>query len=224
MTQNALITRDIGFSYSGLAFNFPNISLARGQSAALVGPSGSGKTTLLHLIAGLLTPQSGSIEIAGQNISTLSQAQRDQFRGQHMGIVLQRPHLMSALNVSQNLQLAQKLAGGTPSAQQAEQLLAELDMADKLNSKPDELSVGQAQRVAIARAVIHQPSLILADEPTSSLDDANAERVLHTLKNQAAKCNAALLVITHDARVRDQLDSCIDMPTQVSGLNKGAAA
>ncbi|MDD9892402.1 MAG: ABC transporter ATP-binding protein [Gammaproteobacteria bacterium] len=214
MQASSLVAKNIEFSYPDTVFQFPDIEIASGQSCALVGPSGSGKTTLLHLIAGLLSPTAGRIEIAGQDIVNMSQSQRDQFRGQHMGIVLQRLHLMSALTVSQNLQLAQKLAGNTGA--EPTELLAELDMADKAHSKPDELSVGQAQRVAIARAVIHQPSLILADEPTSSLDDANAERVLSILQKQAAKCNAALLVITHDARVRGQLDHCIEMPAQTN--------
>ncbi len=201
-----LATRSVTFSHSQQRFQFPDIDLEKGQSCALVGPSGSGKTTLLHLIAGLLTPLSGDIQIVGVDIARLSPAQRDQFRGQQMGIVLQRLHLMSALTVSQNLHLAAKLARCPIPAGRIQQLLQELDIADKADAKPASLSVGQAQRVAIARAVIHQPKLLLADEPTSSLDDTNARRVLTILKDQAERCGAALLVITHDARVKGQLD------------------
>lgn len=212
--QPALVTKSIQFGYRNQDFNFPDIQLAAGDSCALVGPSGSGKTTLLHLIAGLLTPSAGSIHINGQDIVSLSQSEKDRFRGQHMGIVLQRLHLMSALTVQQNLDLAKSLAVGNRSQTTAAELLNALDIGDKLHSKPNELSVGQAQRVAIARAVIHQPTLILADEPTSSLDDENAARVINTLQAQAASCNAALLVITHDSRVREHIRTCIEMPTQ----------
>jgi len=208
----ALVAKSIQFGYDNKPFLFPDIELNRGESCALVGPSGSGKTTLLHLIAGLLSPTAGRIEIAGHNIAAMSQSERDAFRGAKLGMVLQRLHLMSSLTVAQNLQLAQKLSRAEQRPERSTELLAALGIADKLHCKPSELSVGQAQRVAIARAVIHQPTLILADEPTSSLDDANAEKVLTMLQEQAARCNAALLVITHDARVRGQLQHCIEMP------------
>ncbi|MEM7583966.1 MAG: ATP-binding cassette domain-containing protein [Acidobacteriota bacterium] len=210
----ALTTSSLAYSYGAggeTTLTFPDITIARGESCAVVGPSGCGKTTLLHLIAGLLTPQAGSIHVAGQRMDTRSQRDRDRLRGRRIGIVLQQLRLISSLSALDNLLLAQRLAGQPVDREAATEQLAGLGLGQLLHRRPRALSQGEAQRVAIARALMGQPKLLLADEPTSSLDDANAERVLQLLMEQAAEHDAALLVVTHDARIRGWLDQEIEL-------------
>jgi putative ABC transport system ATP-binding protein len=175
---------------------------AQGEQWLMLGPSGSGKTTLLHALAGILRPTAGSVSIAGQDFSALSAAELDRFRGRNIGIVLQRLHLLPSLTVAQNVQLAQYLAGLPQDADRVQEVLAGLDLADKADARPQALSHGQAQRAAIARAVVNRPRLLLADEPTSNLDDARCTQALDLLLSQAAACGATLVIATHDQRVK----------------------
>ena len=207
----ALALNGVSYSYGQAAIQFPDMRVAHGESCAVVGPSGSGKSTLMHLIAGLLTPASGSVEVDGQRMDQLPQSQRDRLRGRALGIVLQQLRLIRALPVIDNLLLAQRLAGQQPDRDAALARLEALGLSHRVKHRPPELSQGEAQRVAIARALLGQPALILADEPTSSLDDANAERVLQLLIDQAAASNAGLLIVTHDQRIRGQLDQQIQL-------------
>jgi putative ABC transport system ATP-binding protein len=177
-------------------------SAAQGAQWLLLGPSGSGKTTLLHILAGILRPTAGRAMIAGQDVSGLSASALDHFRGRHIGIVLQRLHLLPSLTVAQNVQLAQYLAGLPQDAARIHEVLAGLDLADKADVRPHALSHGQAQRAAIARAVVNRPRLLLADEPTSNLDDARCAQALDLLLTQAAACGATLVIATHDQRVK----------------------
>lgn len=177
-------------------------SALQGAQWLLLGPSGSGKTTLLHVLAGILRPTGGCAVIAGQDVSALSAAGLDRFRGRHIGIVLQRLHLLPSLTVAQNVQLAQYLAGLPQDAKRVHEVLAGLDLADKADVRPHALSHGQAQRAAIARAVVNRPRLLLADEPTSNLDDARCAQALDLLLTQAAACGATLVIATHDQRVK----------------------
>ena len=205
--ERLLRLADLGYAYDGgSAMRFPSLDLAAGESCALVGASGCGKSTLLHLVAGLLRPRTGTVEVAATNLADLSEAERDRFRGQHLGIVFQRLHLLPALTVVENLQLAQRFARVDTDRRAALALLDELGIGALASKRPSALSVGQAQRVAIARALVHRPRLLLADEPTSSLDDDNASLALGLLKSQAAALGAALLVVTHDRRVLGHLD------------------
>ncbi len=167
-----------------------------------MGLQGSGKTTLLHVLAGILRPSAGSASIAGQDFSALSAAELDRFRGRNIGIVLQRLHLLPSLTVAQNVQLAQYLAGLPQDVGRVHEVLAGLDLADKADVRPHALSHGQAQRAAIARAVVNRPRLLLADEPTSNLDDARCTQALDLLLSQAAACGATLVIATHDQRVK----------------------
>jgi putative ABC transport system ATP-binding protein len=178
---------------------------AQGEHWLLLGPSGSGKTTLLHALAGILRPVAGGIVVAGQDLAALSQSALDHFRGRNLGIVLQRLHLMHSLNVLDNVLLAQYLAGLPQDRRRAGEVLAGLGLADKAAAKPHELSFGQAQRVAVARAVINGPRLLLADEPTSNLDDVHCMQVLELLLSQARACNATLVIATHDQRIRTRV-------------------
>jgi putative ABC transport system ATP-binding protein len=177
----------------------------QGAHWLVMGPSGSGKTTLLHVLAGILKPTSGSVTVAGQDLSALRPAQLDRFRGQHIGIVLQRLHLVSSLTVMNNLLLAQYLAGVSQDRERVRGVLASLDIADKADARPHELSFGQAQRVAVARAVVNQPRLVLADEPTSNLDDARCMQALDLLETQARSCGATLVIATHDQRIKARM-------------------
>lgn len=213
MTQpsTAVATNGLSYAYPGHTVQLPDLSVGAGTSCAILGPSGSGKTTLMHLMAGLLTPESGRVEIAGQDIGALAQRDRDRLRGRHIGIVLQQLRLIGALTVLDNLRLAQRLSGGPVDAAAAIELLAGLGLDGLQDRRPGELSQGQAQRVAIARALVHQPTLVLADEPTSSLDDANAEAVLTLLIDQVVGRGAALVVVTHDARIRGRLDQQVSL-------------
>ena len=171
----------------------------------VLGPSGSGKTTLLHILAGILRPSAGSVSVAGQDLAELKADALDRFRGRHIGVVLQRLHLMASLTVMDNLLLAQYLAGLPQDRARARETLAGLDLADKTAAYPHELSFGQAQRVAVARAVVNRPQLLLADEPTSNLDDPRCLQALALLQSQARACNATLLIATHDQRIKSRM-------------------
>lgn len=185
------------------AINFADWQVNNAEQWLLLGQSGSGKTTLLHILTGLLKPTGGKIKINDTNLYALSSKKLDEFRGQHIGIIFQKPHLIKSLNITENLLLAQSFAGLTADKNRIEEVLASLDMAHKKNAYPQELSQGQLQRATIARAVINKPTLLIADEPTSSLDDKNAEAVLALLKEQSELNKATLVVATHDKRVKD---------------------
>ena len=180
----------------------PSWSARQGAHWLLLGPSGSGKTTLLHILAGILKPAAGHVQLAGQDLAALAPAALDRFRGRHVGIVLQRLHLLASLTVAQNLALAQYLAGLPQDAARVREVLASLDLADKAEAYPHALSHGQAQRVAVARAVVNRPRVLLADEPTSNLDDARCAQALDLLLAQATACEATLVIATHDQRIK----------------------
>jgi len=188
-----------------------NFSLEEGGQALLLGPSGSGKTTLIYLICGLLSPHAGAVRVAGQDLSKLAQAQRDDVRRANIGVVFQTLRLVSALSVRANLLLAQKLAGKARNAADVDALLARLDITHRSHAKPAALSQGEAQRAAIARAVIAKPALLIADEPTSALDDANTQRVVELLKETAQAQGSALLIATHDARLRSHFARAVEL-------------
>ena len=200
------------FAYPGQAqMQFPDVQCASGESMLILGRSGKGKTTLLQLLAGLRRPQSGSIKIGGTEITRLSGRLLDQFRGQHIGLVFQQSHFLRALTVEENLLLAQKLAGLPANKAKIAQLLSQLGLTGKLHQKPSRLSVGEQQRVAIARAILNQPNMILADEPTSALDDHHCEEVATLLQNQAREAGAALLIVTHDYRLKEKIPKQIEL-------------
>ena len=201
----------LNFNYNNqTSFSFPDINLGKDENLLIIGSSGIGKTTLLHLLAGLLECNSGSINIYGQDISKLTQYQIDKFRGQNIGIVFQKPHFVNSLTVKENLQLAQYL-GNKLDQNRIVDILSSLGILEKENKKPKKLSQGEKQRASIAMAIVNSPKLILADEPTSSLDDENCERVIKLLKKQASEFNAQLIVITHDNRLKKHFKKSIKL-------------
>ena len=200
------------YNYSSeVQLKFPDFSLSKGEQALILGQSGCGKTTLLHLLSGLLKPDSGEVDVENENISKMSGARLDNFRGANIGIVFQTPHFIEALTVKENLTLTQTLAGKSKNVDKVKSLLTDLGVESKLNAKLNALSVGEKQRVSIARALINSPALILADEPTSALDDKNCDAVLKLVREQAKKYNSTLLIVTHDNRLKDQFDKRIEL-------------
>jgi ABC-type lipoprotein export system ATPase subunit len=200
-----LQTADLQFSYAtdGRTFRFPDITAEAGQTVLVTGQSGCGKTTLLHLLAGILRPQAGSIRINDNDIQNLSEGAMDRFRGQHIGMVYQKAHFVAALTIKENLLLAPFLAGKKAHNEAIEAVAQRLGIGHTLQMLPARLSIGEQQRASIVRALINQPKLILADEPTSALDDTNCAAVIELLRSAAAEQQAALVVVTHDGRLKD---------------------
>lgn len=185
----------------GPTIAFADLSLAQGSPLLVRGPSGSGKSTWLALVAGLLRPQAGVLQVAGVELTGLSVAQRDAWRAQHLGFLPQRLHLSEALDVHGNLALAFLAAGRNVDESRIAQVLDRMGIAALSRRKPSQLSGGQAQRVALARAMMLSPSVLVADEPTSSLDDDTAREALQLLLQTAREAGTTLAVATHDARV-----------------------
>lgn len=182
---------------------FKDWKIGDGEKWLLLGESGSGKTTLLHILTGILKPSHGEVKIKDTAIYTLGSKALDQFRGRHIGIVFQRPHLIKSLTIAENLLLAQNFARLPQDQLRIDEVLDSLDMIHKKKAYPDTLSQGQLQRISIARAVINRPALLIADEPTSSLDDKNAAAVLDLLLAQSDLNQATLVIATHDKRVKE---------------------
>ena len=203
-------TEQLSYRYAtGAELQFPDVDVPQGGLLLLRGRSGAGKSTWLALAAGLLRPGSGQITVARQNLNALKNIAKDAWRARALGFLPQKLHLSEALTVAGNLGLAQ-WAGGVPhDATSIAYVLDALGVADLAARKPSQLSGGQAQRVALARAVLMQPQVILADEPTASLDDEAALAALALLQSQAKRVHATLVVATHDARVLQGLEGAI---------------
>ena len=201
-------TRQLSYCYAnGPAIVFADLDLAQGGVLLLSGASGSGKSTWLALAAGLLAPSGGDITVAAQPLSQLVAVKRDAWRAQTIGFLPQKLHLSAALTVFENLQLAQWAAGVAVDKQTIDHALAALGVDDLQARRPAQLSGGQAQRVALARATLLQPKVILADEPTASLDDDACESALGLLCATAGRLHASLVIATHDGRVRNYVEA-----------------
>jgi putative ABC transport system ATP-binding protein len=204
-------TKGVEFNYDNqVFFKFQDINLKSSENLLIIGSSGIGKTTLLHLLAGLLKSSSGSIKLFEKELSDLSSYQLDRFRKNNIGIVFQRPHFVNSLTVKENLQLAQYIANKKDN-NRIENILKNLNILDKSDKKTNQLSQGEKQRASIALAIVNSPKLILADEPTSSLDDINCDNVIKLLKKQATDFGAQLIVITHDSRLKKHFKNSIEL-------------
>lgn len=203
----------------GLCYQYPNgpritfadIDVAQGAVLLVSGPSGCGKSTWLAVVAALVAPTAGSITVAGQSLDALKSVAADAWRARAIGFLPQKLHLSTALSVFQNLAMAQWAAGQDEDATRIHAALRALGVDDLVARKPGQLSGGQAQRVALARAVLLQPQVILADEPTASLDDAAAADAVGLLLATAKEQGSTLVIATHDARVAGLI------PPQVNG-------
>jgi putative ABC transport system ATP-binding protein len=195
------------------AVNDVTFSVAEGEFVALVGPSGSGKTTMLAMLAGLLYPTSGAIYIDGQDLSKMPDAQRTVFRRQRIGFTFQANNLLPYLTARENVEIMLRLNGGCKRecTNQARDLLTRLGLGHRLGNLPRQLSGGEQQRVAIARALIHNPALVLADEPTASLDTERAYQVVETFADLIHAQNRAGIMVTHDLRMCVFVDRIIQM-------------
>ena len=181
-------------------------AVAEGERVALVGRSGSGKTTLLNLVAGLLLPDSGSVEVAGPDLAQLGEAARDRFRAGHVGYVFQTFHLLDGFSAEENVELGAIFSRGRLPAGRAREVLAEVGLADHAGKPPSKLSVGQQARVALARALVNRPQVLLADEPTGSLDEETGKSVLELLLGTAREHGITVLCATHDMQVAAAFD------------------
>ncbi|WP_259016945.1 ABC transporter ATP-binding protein [Emticicia fluvialis] len=205
-----LTCRNLTFAYNQQKqFSFPSFSCASADTLLILGNSGTGKTTLLHLLALLLTPKSGSIQIDIQEFATLNPKEAAKMRARHLGIIYQKSHFVSSLTVLDNLLLANYLADKALAREQAEKLAKSLGFYELLDKKTTLLSGGEQQRVSIARALMNSPEVILADEPTSNLDDENCEKVINLLENQSKNIGASLVIVTHDQRLKDKFNNKI---------------
>ena len=190
-----------------------SIEIKPGEFVALVGPSGSGKTSMLAMLAALLSPTSGEIWIGGKDLSQMKESQRASFRKQKIGFTFQANNLVPYLSALENVELMLRLNGGLDKTgrQRARELLVRLGLEDRLNNLPSQLSGGQQQRVAIARALVHQPEVVLADEPTASLDTERAYQVVETFADLIHEQNRAGIMVTHDLRMTKYVDRVIHM-------------
>lgn len=188
----------------------PEFILEAGQQVALRGASGTGKTTFLNCIAGILRPDQGDIELAGQNIAVASEGQRDQLRAQHIGYIFQTFNLLQGYTCLENVLLGMSFSGQA-NTQAAAVILKRVGLSDRMDYQPSELSVGQQQRVAVARALANRPQLVLADEPTGNLDPQNAREALQLIREVCKENQAALLLVSHDQAVLDQFKDSLDL-------------
>ncbi len=209
------------YENSEYTISYPDFTLNEKEHLLIIGGSGSGKTTLLHILGGLLKPTQGEVFIDGTSMYSMSESGLDRFRRNHIGIVFQRIHLISALTVIENLALAQYLSKQPKNKSLLHDLLSELGIADKAKKYPNELSFGESQRVGIARAVINKPSILFADEPTSNLDDKNSDKVLKLLQDQAEKNGASLIIATHDERIKRHYSNVLNLDNEVIPVGNG---
>ncbi|MFM1876381.1 MAG: hypothetical protein RL266_2118 [Bacteroidota bacterium] len=207
-----LSTSALTFSYpNGSSFSFPDLNVGENETLLVLGKSGKGKTTLLHLLAGLMEPNGGSIELDGASLATLKGSARDRFRGKNIGLIFQQSQFIRSISVLENLRLARSLAGLKQDGPLVESLLAELGIAERKNAKPNELSIGERQRAAIARTLVTQPKIVLADEPTSALDDENCEAVAALFERTVTGHGAALVIVTHDQRLKNRFQNSVSL-------------
>ena len=177
-----------------------SVDIARSRLTAVMGPSGSGKSTLMHILAGLDKPTSGTVEVAGTEITTLGDNDLTKLRREHIGFVFQFFNLLPMLNARENITLPLTIAGEKPEAGWVEKIVGDVGLSDRLGHRPSELSGGQQQRVAIARALVSKPTVLFADEPTGNLDSSTGGEILELLRRSVDDYGQTMVMVTHDAR------------------------
>jgi putative ABC transport system ATP-binding protein len=204
------LTRTYGEGGSAVhALRGVSLEVPQGQFTAIMGPSGSGKSTLMHLLAGLDTPDAGSVHIAGEDITRMSDRELTRLRRKHIGFVFQSFNLMPTLSAEENELLPLSIAGRRPEPHVVDALLERMGLADRREHKPAQLSGGQQQRVAIARALICKPTVLFADEPTGNLDSASGADVLDLLRAAVDEDGQTIVMVTHDERAAEIADRVI---------------
>ena len=203
--------KNVSQKFGDLTISYPDWKVENGQHALILGTSGCGKTTLLHIISGLRKPSEGEVYVNDKNMTSLNAGELDKFRGGNIGVVFQKPHLIKALTVEQNISIAAQLSKKKIAKTRVKEVMELLGLYELRSRKTHQLSEGQAQRVSLARAVVHEPSVLAADEPTASLDDENCEKVITLLKDQATRCGAQLIIATHDQRVKNQFENHLEL-------------
>ncbi|MDP7132664.1 MAG: ABC transporter ATP-binding protein [Planctomycetota bacterium] len=223
--MSILEIRDLTKSYTSpdgeevSIIDIAEFSLEEGKQVALRGSSGSGKTTFLNLIAGILRSDSGTVEVAGKNLSNMAEANRDLFRARNLGYIFQTFNLLQAFTGLENVLLGMMFGAGKDEAR-ARDLLDRVGLGDRMSYQPGQMSVGQQQRVAIARALANRPCLVLADEPTGNLDAAHGQESLSLIREVCEENNAALLLVSHDRDIIGQFDHVMDL----AEINQAASA
>ena len=177
-----------------------SVDVPKGKLTAVMGPSGSGKSTLMHILAGLDKPTSGSVTVAGTEITTLKDSDLTKLRREHIGFVFQFFNLLPMLTAEENIRLPLSIAGEKPDKEQFAQLIDSVGLGDRLSHRPAELSGGQQQRVAIARALVSQPEVVFADEPTGNLDSKTGAEILELLRHSVEEMGQTIVMVTHEAR------------------------
>jgi putative ABC transport system ATP-binding protein len=177
-----------------------SVEIARARLTAVMGPSGSGKSTLMHILAGLDKPTSGTVEVAGTEITTLGDNDLTKLRREHIGFVFQFFNLLPMLNAHENITLPLTIAGEKPEDGWVDKIVSDVGLSDRLGHRPSELSGGQQQRVAIARALVSRPTVLFADEPTGNLDSATGNEILELLRRSVDDYGQTMVMVTHDAR------------------------
>ena len=177
-----------------------SVEVPKGRLTAVMGPSGSGKSTLMHILAGLDKPTSGSVTVAGTEITTMKDSELTKLRREHIGFVFQFFNLLPMLTAEENIRLPLSIAGEKPDKAWFDQLIASVGLGDRLSHRPAELSGGQQQRVAIARALVSQPEVVFADEPTGNLDSKTGHEILELLRHSVEDMGQTIVMVTHEAR------------------------
>lgn len=203
-------TSNLAYAYPGQqVMTFPDIECDASEHALILGKSGVGKTTLLHLLGGILRPTAGEINISGHFMHQLTGKKLDVFRGKHIGLIFQKAHFIRSLTSLENLLLTQNLSQIKLDRAHALHLMDRLGISHKANEKTHILSIGEQQRLSIARALVNHPDVILADEPSSALDDENCVKMINLLLEVADESKASLIIVTHDSRIKPMIEKKI---------------
>ncbi|MCE9618905.1 MAG: ATP-binding cassette domain-containing protein [Planctomycetes bacterium] len=222
--SNAIQLDHVEFDYGGgFALSIPSLALAKGEMALISGGSGSGKSTLLWIVAGLLRARRGSIMVAGERIDGVSESAADRIRARRIGLVFQTHHLLPSFTAQENVSLA-LMAAGEPErdhARRSRELLAKLGI-ERPDAAVSTMSVGQQQRVAVARAIVCAPAVVLADEPTASLDEANAMQAMDLIQQACRDAGAALLCASHDRAMQSRFQRVIEVDSFAASARANA--